>query len=110
MDTTQYTIISPLGPRNGPATFDCVYNDRKYKNYQEAVAANDFAMINFVQDEAGIIYLEVYHTKIPKDKRYHRLNIQKFPKGIDAVDEAIGITMAETFIKVVEGQIKYVKK
>lgn len=84
-----YTKISPLGERIGPGTFEFVFDTEKYK-MEEAIVANDGAIVDFVQDENGIIYFEAYDTKSPENKQHVRLQIQHFPFGIDIMDDQAG--------------------
>lgn len=82
-----YTKISPLGPRLGPGTFDCVFDTDKYVSVDSAVDANDFVKIDFVKNEEDIIFFEFSHSKLPNEKTYKRLQIQHFPFGIDVFDD-----------------------
>lgn len=89
-----YTKIAPFGPRNGPGTFDNVFNTEKYPSIKEAVADNEYVNIDFVVDENGIIHFEIFYSKNPKIKTYIRLQIQHFPFGVDVVDDTIAINNA----------------
>lgn len=96
-----YTIVSPLGPRLGPSTFDTIFNTDKYSTHEEAFLAHDFVKIDFVKDADGIIYFELSHSKRPDVKVHQRLLIQHFPFGIDMRDDhsaiAIAVKMMEEF-------------
>lgn len=56
---------------------------------EEAMAANDIAVVDFVQDEKGVIYFEIYHTKDLAAKRHYQLEVQHFDPqlGVDAFDD-----------------------
>lgn len=96
----KYTKISPLGPRPGIGTFDCWWNTDRYKSVVEAVAANDLVVVDFVQDEKGIIYFELHHTKDPEAKRHYELEIQNFipALGIDAFDDHAAERLAQKML------------
>ncbi len=95
-----YTKISPLGPRRGPGTFDGVWNADRYKRMEDAIAANDLVVIDFVKDEKGIIYFELYHTKDPDAKRHYELEIQYFDKrGVDVCDDDAALRLANKILK-----------
>jgi hypothetical protein len=68
---------------------------------EEAMKANDIAVVDFVQDENGIIYFEIYHTKDPAAKRHCRLEIQNFIPaiGIDAFDDAAAERLAHKILE-----------
>jgi hypothetical protein len=99
--TPQYKVIAPLGPRPGSGTFDCVFN-KKYKTREEAEAANDYVVINFVEDMKGVKYFELHHTKHPEKKLYQQLIIQHFPFGIDVVDDQTAVWLATQLLAEVE--------
>lgn len=93
---SKYTKIAPLGKRNSVGTFDDFYNDGKYNSMQEAWTAIDFVVVDFVQDEQGVIYFELYNKKAPEVKKYHRLRVQHFPMGIDVFDDRAAEDIAKT--------------
>lgn len=93
-----YEIISPLGPRKGPATFDCFYDVDKYSSMEEAVAENDYVHIDFVKDEGGLIQFRGYRSKQPAKRKYYVLDIQRFPFGIDILDDEAGCKMAQELL------------
>jgi hypothetical protein len=95
----KYTKISPLGWREGPGTFDSIYDNQKYKTIEEAIAANDIVVIHFVLDENDLINFEVFHSAHPEDKEYQCLQIQHFPAGIDIFDDYVALGMAEKLIE-----------
>lgn len=89
-----YTKTSPLGERKGPGTFDGVFNMDRYKTMEQAIAANDIVVIDFVRDENGIINFEFYHTKAPDRKRYWPLDVQHFDqRGVDAFDDEVAMQL-----------------
>lgn len=95
----QYTKISPLGPRRGPGTFDGVFGP-KYKTMEEAVAANDIVIIDFVKDENGIIYFQFYHMKDIAAKRYWQLQVQNFWAGVvDVFDDEAAMLLANKMLE-----------
>ena len=98
---SKYTKISPLGPRKGSGTFDCWFDPDKYKTLEEAEQANDYVVVDFVKDEHGIIFFELYHTKDPGAKRHYELEIQHFLPfmGIDAFDDDAAERLAHKLLK-----------
>lgn len=91
----KYTKISPLGPREGKGTFDTFYDTKKYpKGQSQAEEANDAVIVDFVKDDDGIVYFEFYNTKAPEIKKYHQLEIQHFPFGVDVFDDTSAINIA----------------
>lgn len=88
-----YKVISPLGPRVGPGTFDAVWEQTNYPTIEEAMKASDYAVINFVEDEDRIKYFEAYYIRTPEVKKYLRLEIQDFPFGIDMIDDQNGFRL-----------------
>ena len=93
----EYKKISPLGPRVGPGTFDAIWN-QKYKNLEEAKKENDVVVLNFVLDEDDIVHIQIFNTKDPENKKYHRLIIQRFPAGVDGQDDHLAMEIAQTLI------------
>lgn len=90
-----YTKIAPLGNRIGPGTYDCFWKPA-YRSMEEALAANDFIVVDFVTDENGIIYFEFYHINTPQIKKYHRLMFQHFPFGVDTRDDWMAGEIAQS--------------
>ena len=94
-----FTKISPLGPRVEEGTFETFFDGKKYHNMALARAANDMYIVDFVQDQNGIIYFEGYSLKQPELKTYHKLNYQHFPAGIDVSDDAAACAMADKYLE-----------
>lgn len=94
----EYKKIAPLGPREGTGTFDCIYDNQKYSTMKEAQAANDYVQIDFVKGEDGIIYFEFVYSKAPDIKRHQQLQIQHFPFGIDVMDDATAMNIANEIL------------
>jgi hypothetical protein len=92
-----FTRIAPLGPRKGPGTFDCFFDDVKYATMQQAHEANDFVIVDFVEDPVGVRYFEFYHSQTPEVRKQVRLRIQHFPFGIDMLDDLMAEAIAGTF-------------
>lgn len=90
--------ISPLGPRNGPGTFDCFFDTAKYTTIEESLAANDYVIVDFEQDENGAKHFNAYHCRQPETPYREVLNIQNFPFGIDAFDDQLACQMAQTIL------------
>ena len=89
-----YTKISPLGPRIGIGTFDTINVKEKYPDMNDAIAAKECVVVDFVKDEEGVIYFCAYHAKHVEDKLYRKLSIQYFPVGIDLFDDEAAMEMA----------------
>lgn len=82
-----YTKIAPLGKRCSRGTFDDFFDTEKYTCIPAAWVVNDYVECDFVKDEFGIIYIECKHAQNPDVKKYHKLNYQHFPAGIDISDD-----------------------
>lgn len=93
-----YTIISPLPNRKGKGTFDVIFSKKKYSTLEEAEIADDYVVINLVEDENRVRYFEAYATKDPQHKRYRMLEIQDFPFGIDMFDDMNAMDLAQQFL------------
>jgi len=91
--------LALLGPRVGPGTFDIFFDTEKYKTQEEAIAANDCVIIDFVRKD-GDIYFEAYHTKEPGVLLYERLEIQHFIAhiGIDTRDDQRACRLAQELL------------
>lgn len=83
----KYEKIYPLGERKGIGSYETFFNQGKFKSIKEAIEANEYCVVDFVKDEQGIIYFEIYTGALPDVKTYHRLNIQHFPCGVDVMDD-----------------------
>lgn len=89
-------IIAPFGkPQHGTGTFDCLYDTAKYHSINDAFKANDYVEGNFVDDE-GILKIELHNTKNVENKKYHTLNFQNCPFGLDTLDDNIACELAVT--------------
>lgn len=91
-----YKKIFPLGKRPSKGGFDDFYSTEKYKSLEDAYHADDFVKVDFVTDENDIVYFEFYNVKNPDEKKHHRLEIQRFPFGIDVFDDQAACTIAPT--------------
>lgn len=89
-----YTKIFPLGKRPSKGSFDDFYDTKKFDSLKKSYDANDFVMVDFVKDEKGVIYFEFHHVKNPDEKKYHQLNYQHFPAGVDVMDDTIACEIA----------------
>ena len=94
----KYTKISPLGNRTGPGTYDAIWNNKEYNSLEEAEEKGKLVVLDFVKDENNTVYFEIYNSDNPEEKKYHRLNYQHFPFGVDALDDGLAIEIAETLI------------
>lgn len=83
----ELTKITPLGPRVGYGTYETFFDTVKYKSMEEAKIAYDVAIVDFVKDEYGTIYFQVYSSLNPDEIFTHRLNHQQFPFGVDISDD-----------------------
>lgn len=90
----QYTKISPLGHRLGPGTFDAFFDTEKYVDLNEAEKANDVVIVDFVVGDDDLVYFQFHNSKNPAEKKYHRLNYQHFPCGVDALDDNAAVEIA----------------
>ncbi len=82
-----YNIISPLGERPGIGTYNSVYNKNKFGSFGEAVGANEFIVIDFVQNDAMSNALRVYSSKCPDDMKLMLLADQDISKDVSERDE-----------------------
>ena len=98
-DNKKYTVISPLGKRKSVGTFDDIFDSKKYRTHAEAFEANDLIVCDFVTDQEGTIYIQAHHIAKPDEKKYHLLNFQRFPFGVDALDDRLAVEMATTLFK-----------
>lgn len=93
------TTISPLGPRNGPGSFDTFFDIEKYESMEASIKANDYVVVDFVRDQLQVKYFQAYHIQNPKVKRYEPLMIQHFPFGIDMRDDMTASILAVSLFK-----------
>ncbi len=91
--------IAPLGARNGPGTFDCIYKKDRYSTMDEAESNNDFVKIDFVKGEDNIIYFEFSYSKSLDIKVHEPLMIQHFPFGIDVFDDQNAMNIASKMLE-----------
>lgn len=89
-----YEKVYLFGKKESRVTFDDLFSTEKYKTLQEAYDANDYVECDFVRDEKGVLYIEARHTKKPDVRKYHRLNYQHCPAGLDGSDDAAGVELA----------------
>lgn len=82
-----FTKIYPLGPKPGFGTYETFYDSSKYQSLKQAKEYYDVVVVDFVKDEWGVIYFEVYSTMTPDIKKYHKLIVQQFPFGVDYNDD-----------------------
>jgi hypothetical protein len=94
-----FTKISPLGKRKGFGTFDCFFDTTKYKSLEAATAMNDYVVVDFVEDERGLKYFCLFHSKKPEECIYQTLQIQHFPFGIDIMDDQTACRLADELLK-----------
>lgn len=92
-----YEKISPLGKRSGLGTYETFFDAALYGQAQ-AIIAKKAVIVDFVKDEQGTIYFELYHAQAPEDKLYHRLMIQHFPFGVDTRDDHSSWELAKTLL------------
>lgn len=94
--------IAPLGERPGVCTFETVW-DLKYANVEEAIAANDYVGLDFAKDEAGVVYIVIYHTKMHEDEPVHIMPLgwQNFipALGIDTRDDTAAMEIAQGLLE-----------
>lgn len=96
--TKGFKRIDLFGRHTSRGTFDDLYSNKKYSTMQEAYDANDYVECDYVIDENDIIYIEARHVKNPNTRKYHRLNYQNCPAGIDALDDRLACEMADTLL------------
>ncbi len=89
-----YQKIDPFGKKQSRGTFDDFFSTEKYQSIQDAYLVNDYAECDYVRGEDGLIYIEAKNMKHPEVKKYHKLNYQHFPFGIDALDDRLASEMA----------------
>lgn len=93
-----YKKIDLFGRHTSRGTFDDFFKTEKYKTMQEAYEANDYVECDYVIDQNNIIYIEARHVKNPDVRKYHRLNWQYCPAGIDILDDQLACEMADTLL------------
>lgn len=92
-----YKIIDPIGHKEeSKGTFDTFFSSEKYNTLQDCYNANDYIVGNFVEDEEGVVYIELFSSKNPKTKKYHRLIHQNIRAGIDMIDDSLACKLAES--------------
>lgn len=94
IEQSKYERIYLFGKNESRGTFEDFYSTEKYKTMQEAYAANDYVECDFVKDENGILYIEARNVQKPDERKYHRLNYQRCPAGIDFLDDNLALEMA----------------
>lgn len=94
----KYKVIDPLGGREGPGTFDTIF-DEKYFRMQKAIKKNDFVVMNFVMDNCESFYIESYHSQTPDNKIRHKLIKQNFLLGLSEKDFKICYDLAQSLLK-----------
>jgi len=93
-----YKKINLFGNKKSRGTFDDIFSTEKHPSLQEAYDSNDYVECDFVKDEKGIIYIEAKHVANPEVKKYHKLNYQHCPAGLDQLDDSIAFEMATTLL------------
>ena len=91
-----YKKIYPLGKLKSRGSFEDFYSTKKYNSMEEAYEENDYVKCDFVMGDDGLVYIEASHAKNPEEKKYHLLNYQRFPAGLDALDDNLAVEMAES--------------
>lgn len=89
-----YERIYLFGKKESRGTFDDFFSTEKYATLQDAYKANDYVECDFVKDEGGTLYIEARNVQKPDEKKYHKLNYQHCPAGIDVLDDSLGAEMA----------------
>lgn len=89
-----YERIYLFGKKQSRGTFDDFFSTEKYQSLQDAYEANDYVECDFVKDEKGILHIEARNVKNPDVKKYHQLNHQHCPAGIDVLDDSLAAEMA----------------
>lgn len=96
----EYEKIYLFGKRKSRGSFDDFYDIKKFNTIEEAYNANDYVECDFVKDKGGWIHIEARHVQDESKKKYHRLNFQHCPFGLDVLDDSIASEMATTlFLK-----------
>lgn len=93
-----YKIVAPFGRQESKGTFDDFFSTKKYNSLQEAYLNEDYVECDFVQDDAGVLYIECKNVKDPENKKYHRLMIQKPVFGLDMMDDYAAVELAQTLL------------
>lgn len=91
-----YEKIYLFGKKESRGTFDDFYSTEKYNSLQDAYDANDYVECDYVKDENGTILIEARNVNNPEIKKYHKLNFQNCPAGIDIMDDNLACEMATT--------------
>lgn len=89
-----YERIYLFGKKESRGTFDDFFDTTKFKTLQEAYEANDYVECDFVQDETGTLFIEARNVKQPDVRKYHQLNYQRCPAGLDVSDDNAGCELA----------------
>lgn len=93
-----YTKTALFGPKASKGTFDDFFSTEKYRSLQEAYNANDYVTCDFVRNDDGVIFIECRHVMFPDNKKYHELNYQHCPAGLDALDDSLACEMAVSLL------------
>ena len=88
MDNSDFEKISPLGNRDGIGTFETFFVD-------DIIIIADFLKHKKTND----IYFGIKEKNDTDYKKYHKLNFQKFPFGVDVMDDSICCNLAEELLK-----------
>lgn len=95
-----YKKIFPLGVRPGLGSYDTFWPEKEIKTLEDALAnSKQVIIIDFVKDEAGVIYFEAYDKNNPDEKKRMRLGWQHFPFGVDTRDDQDCIILATSLFK-----------
>ena len=94
----KYRKIYLFGKKESRGSWDDLFSTEKYQSLQDAYKANDYVEGDFVKDTDGIIYIEVKNVKNPQIKKYHRLNYQHCPAGIDGLDDSLACELGVTLL------------
>lgn len=92
----KYEIIYPLGKREGFGSYETFFP--KGMTRKEAFDKNDYVIVDFVQDRAGLIHFRAYHIQRPEYVLIEILAVQKFPCGIDLYDDRLASYMAKSLL------------
>ena len=91
-----YETFYLFGKKQSRGAFDDFFDIKKYENLKQAYDAADYVHCDFVKNESGEIFIQAYNVSKPDEKKYHRLNYQHCPAGLDGLDDSLACEMAAT--------------
>jgi hypothetical protein len=83
----KYEIIDLFGKQKSKGTAEDFFNIKKHSIAENAHKANEFVQCDYVVDQEGVKHIQMFHSRHPEEKTYHRLMIQKPLFGLDIFDD-----------------------